>query len=363
MSRSTHMNSYLAEAVSGRDALEDDLLLPSRTMSNNPLGVNTSPEGELVLPNQGGEAFERQITLTPDERNTGLLSTNYGHDFLFNRVWVQPLDLDLQFIVEDIQREIKVWNAWIDRSIQMTAVTVIDQQGTDLTYPSLPDTLQKFGDTIYTMDIYQDGPPLQNTSWTLTIDGNDYTITVTGIRVIPFFPDMNWEADPEISYEFNTTIFSTDHLREQRRPLSEVSWFNFSFAFDTSADAGRKIFNLLSYGHDKVFGIPVYNEKFTISSLTTTSITVNEDPTYYYAMQNASYVIIVDHLAELAEVKAIGSLVGSVISFDQNIAESFNASSTYVYPCAFAVLNAYQATGETDDFENIKIELREYKDG
>lgn len=355
---SSHMNTYLVDTFTFDG---DDLITAERETTNEPIGVNKDPDPVVASPNQGGDQFIRSIFITPDFANSAEIMTDYGHDFIFDRVWIQPLDVDLQFIVEDLEREIKIWNAWRIKSIQVTNVAVVDQEGTDLIYPTLPHLLQKFADTVYTLEVYQDGPPLQNTIYTLTIDGDDFVLTVTGIRIIPLFMDPNWEQSFEMTYEFSSTIFSTDHLKEQRRPLSDESWFNLIFSFDTQSDANRKLFNILSYGHDKVFGVPVYNEKMTATAIGTTSIDVSEDLSYYYNLEGASYVMIVDHVNAIAEIKEIDSIASGTINFNQNIAESFTVGSTYVYPCVFAILNSYSSNNETDDFDVVTIDLREYK--
>jgi hypothetical protein len=340
--------------------LEDDLVVPTDRPSE-PLS-----ERNVVFPKEhfAANAFDRTITLTRDLFNSGVLSVDYGGEFVFERVWVQPLLFALGFIVEDSTHEIKIWNAYRTKAVQTTAVSVVDQEGTDLEYPPLPDTIQVFGDTIYTLTVYQDGPPLQDTTWKLTIDGEDFEIQVTGVRVIPWFLDLNWDQSPIITYDFETVIFTTNHLKEQRRPLSDESWMELSAKFDTSAGNNRKIFNLLAYGQDKVFGLPIYTEKLSCSSIGTISLDVNEDMTYLWNLQNnASFVIIVDHDNALAEIKEIGSIAGQTINFNQNISASFDASKTYVYPAMFAIIGAYSADNLTNDFDSIKADFREFKSG
>jgi hypothetical protein len=308
--------------------------------------------------------FERDVTMAP-HLNDGVLSTDYGNEYLFERIWVDPTRVNLAFIVEDLTREIKIWNAYRHRQIQTTAVSVIDQEGTLLSYPALPDTLAKFGDTIYTLYVYSEGPPLQNTYYNLTIDGDTYQLYITGIRVIPIAIDPNWDQGIVLSYEFNTTIYTTNHLREQRRPLSDDHWINIQATFDVSSMAARQVFNHIAYGQDKVFGIPIFTEKLTAATISQgdTDMTVNEDPTYYYNLQNEDFVIIVDHINNIGEIKEVSSIASTTINFNQEIGADFDADYTVVYPCLFCVITSYNSDGETDDFDVIKLDLREYKNG
>jgi len=317
---------------------------------------------------EGLEYIRQTPVITPAQDNhAGLFSTDPGGGFFFERVWVEPLLIALQFITEDVEREIKIWNAYRSKTVQTTSVVVLNQEGTDLTYPSLPDTINIFGDAIYTLDIYGDGPPLQDTSYTLTIDGKEYVIEITGIRVIPFDLDPNWEANLQFTYEFATTIWSNDKFTEQRRPMSRESWFTITASFDASGSRNRKIMNLLGYGKDKVFGIPVFTEKMTpvSASAGSSTITVNEDFTYFYNLKSrAGYVIIVDHDAGQAEIKVISSLTGTnQIDLTQPISAAFDLKYTYVYPCMFVIINSFSGSNITDDFDNVKINFKEFKSG
>jgi hypothetical protein len=336
----------------------DDLIIAERTQDILQPYAHTADD----ILNDG--IFERDITLTP-QLNDGVLSTNYGNDYLFERIWVEPTRLNIAFIVENLTREIKIWNAYRSRSIQTTAVSALDQEGTLLSYPALPDTLAKFGDTIYYLYVYKTGPPLQNTYYNLTIDGDVYQLYITGIRILPIYVDPNWAESMEISYEFGSVIYRTAHLREQRRPLSDESWINFTGRYLVLADDARKLFNMIAYGQDKVFGLPIYNEKFTAYSINQGDLfmVVNEDPTYYYNLQNTDFVVIIDHVNGLIEIKELASIAGTTINFNQTIGEDFDAATTNLYPCTFAINQRYQSESESDDIDSITLEFREYKNG
>jgi len=311
-----------------------------------------------------GEVVRQTQPVTPGYED-GMLSTFTGSDFYFERIWVEPIRFDLQFIVEDLTRELKVWNAWRSKNVQLTDVQVLEQEGTYLEYPDLPDTLGTFGDTIYTLNIYGDGPPLQDTQYKLTIDGWEVTIYITGVRIIPWDLMPNWQDQLEISYEFATTIWTNDRFKEQRRALSRESWFLLQATYDASGNRSRKILNLIGYGKDKVFGLPVYNEMLTASEISGTTITVNEDFTYYYNLINrSSYIIIVDHEFGLAEIKEISSVnAPNEIVLSQTISETFDPKYTIIYPAAFVIIGSYSGTNITDDFDEVKVEFKEFKNG
>lgn len=306
--------------------------------------------------------------LSISSNNHMFKSINYGDDFIFERIWVYPDSFDIGFITEDLDYEVKIWNAYKYKSVQTTEVLVTNQEGTFLDYPNLPDTIAQFGDTIYTLYIYRVGPPVQNTTYLLIIDNVEFEITITGIRIIPWDLDANWDSNLQIIYEFITTIYSNEKLTEQRRSLSKESWINIRGSFDVSSSNARKIHNLIAYGKDKIFGVPVYSEKLTPTVLSegSTSITVSEDFTYYYNLiNNGEYVVIVDHINALAEIKLVSSIdtISSQINLHQPVFNDFNVKTTYIYPCVFCVIRAYSSNMQTNNFDEIKIDFREFKSG
>jgi len=335
----------------------DVLQEPGRAHSIYPANASQAGEKRRVTP-----------VLTPDEYNTAsAFSVDPGSGFFFERVWVEPLLFALQFITEDIAREIKIWNAYRSKYVQVTDVAVVNEEGTHLTYPTLPHQINIFGDTVYDLDIYGNGPPLQDTQYKLTIDGVEYIVAITGIRIIPWDLDPNWEANLKLTYSFASTIWSNDKFKEQRRALSRESWLNISAAYDTSGDRARKIMNLIGYGKDKVFGMPIYNEKMrpTTADQGGSTIIVAEDFTYFYNLKNRSaYVIIADHENGVAEIKKFTSFTGTnQINLNQPISAAFDLNYTYVYPCVFAVIGSFAGSNVTDDFDEVKVDFKEFKSG
>lgn len=331
---------------------------------------NPSTVLEIVDPPSfpGNDKLRQTPVISPSQDNhAGIISSNSGADFFFERVWVQPVVFNPQFLTEDTTDELKIWNSHRSRTVQVTDISVLNQDGTDLDYPSLPDIIGIFGGTVYTLTIYQDGPPVQDTTYTLTIDGNEFDVDIGGIRIVPWYLDANWDSQLKIAYEFVTTIWSNDKLTEQRRAISRESWFSLSASFDANGINGRKVMNLIGYSKDKVIGVPVYNEKMTASVATqgTTTITINEDFTYYYNMQNrASFIALIDHDNDICEIKKVSALNGTnEIELEQNILNDFNLGRLCIYPCMFVVIAAFSGNQITDDFDEVKVDFKEFKSG
>lgn len=302
--------------------------------------------------------------VTPETRHQSAYGSNYGDSFLFERIWVQPLLIAVGFITEDTDWTITVWNASRFDASSVTSILTYNPDGTQITYDALPNTLQIFGDVTYPLEVFNAGPPLQDSTYKFTVAGLDYETDITGIRVLPFDPDPNWNTGITLTYQFQSTIFTSGRLNEQRRPLSQDSWLSIGINADVAKDRFRSVFNLLSYGKDKVFGVPIYNEKINPVSCAqgSTFIYTDDDLNLFYNLNNrADFIILVDHINGLAEVKEVSSIEEGLIILDQPISKDFQQSTTYVYPNLFCYLKTFRSTNITDDFTEFSVDFEEYK--
>ena len=289
---------------------------------------------------------------------------NYGEENLFYRIWVSPQLIEMGFITEDDQFEIKIWNAYLDREVDFTGVAVVDQEGTLLTYPSLPWTITRSDSLTLDLDVYKEGPPVQNTYYSLTIDGEVFVTNITGTRIIPIEPDIQWNGNHVMTYEFMTVMYQDGvRFKEQRRPLYDVPDRRLAVTYQLEGTSAHRLFNLFSYGHDKVFGTPIYYEKMVPATITVGSpvITLVTDTTDMYNLNNnAVFIIIVDHENEIAEIKEIDTIATNQIDVVKNIVETFDVDATFVYPVFLSILHAVSFSDDSDNVETMEAEFREY---
>ena len=99
----------------------------------------------------------------------------------------------------------------------------------------------------------------------------------------------------------------------------------------------QSLHNLVSYGHDKNVGIPIYSEPMLASVINTSSSTVTittpADISNYWNVNNlCDYFILIDWINGVSEVKSLSSVISQVLNFENPIAETFTAASTVIYP-------------------------------
>lgn len=298
-------------------------------------------------------------------RRNGVLPASSGNDLIFERVWVEPIRVDAGFITEELTYDISIWNAYQERSVEFTSISSVAPTGTSLPTPALPLDIQQSDDVVLTLTIDQTGPPIQDTYYKPLIDGVLYSIYITGIRVLGFFPEPTWEKGVQITYGFQTAMFQTERFEEQRRALMDTPHASLKATFPIYSRDAHQLFYDLSYGHDKLFGVPIYNESMGVSSIASATITTTDAVDNLYYLNNlATHVIIVDHGNKLTEIKEISSITPSnTIVCTQAVVESFTAATTRVYPIFFGLVKGVRSGHVTDDVVVVELEFEEFDNG
>jgi len=296
-------------------------------------------------------------------REYGWTGFNYLFDMLMNRIWVTPLRIAGGFITEEQLHDITIWNAYLERSVDWTAIAVIREPGTQFDYPAFPYSFAPTAsiDRVLTIDRF--GPPLQDTYWQLTIDGLVFEIYVDGIRVVPLEEEPNWENEIKVEYNFQTVMYNTERLHEQRRALQEISSRKMNFSFVLEQLRNHRFFNRIAYGHDKIFGVPIFSEKLFPTAVTqgTALITHSNSNEFMWNFQNRmQFVMIANHEDRVLEIKEVLSFTDYQITLKATITESFDVNKTVVYPCLFCVVGGAKYNEKSSHVQTADLEFREF---
>ena len=298
---------------------------------------------------------------------TGFIPFSYGTELIFNRIWIDPTLINPPFISEDIAYDVVTWNAWITRSVDWTAEVVSgNTDGVLYDIDPLTITIPAFDNVIYEMILYAEGPATQNTTYTETIDGDDYDIEVRSIRVIGLDPEPNWAAGVTITYSFETVMFATERLREQRRPLRTRVRRGLAITFLTTDNAALKLRNLVIYGHDKAFACPIFPEKMDVSTCTqgTTAIVLTSSTTDKWNLNTqCQRVILVDHDAGANEIKTIDTIAANEITTVADIQTAFTPATTLCYPVFIGTLKNVNEKHHSNNVTEIKLSFEEFYGG
>ncbi len=309
-----------------------------------------------------GEEYERDITISPSE-NTGIRAHSFGDDNLFWRIWFEPSKIDAKFIVEDHDYQIKVWNAFVDVTAALTAIVSESPDGTSIDSFTLPKTIVKFGELSIGLTVYRDGPPLQHTTYTFTINGADYSTLITGLRAIAWPYEPDYSQRPRMTLVFETAVTRNIRFVEQRRPLRDRCLVNTDIRTWAEGVDAQRLKNLMKAGHDKIFGVAIHTEHCYPSQPVTGQTVIqcsNALDKHWFLNNQADYAILIDHAALVAELKAISSVGASSITLAMPVVKTFTWQSTVVYPVAFSTLKEFKIAGKSDQVLGIDVSFQEF---
>lgn len=304
------------------------------------------------------------IPMYPDKRDMDA-SCRESDETLFNRVYVDPLIVNPGFIVETREYSIVVWNAYHDRTIEFTSVSVTNETGTGLDYPTLPKNIAVGYDEVLTLTLYLVGPPIQDTTYQIVAGGFTFNLDVDGIRAIGVVPEPDWSSRLEIRYQFVTVLSANyRYFKEQRRPLTILPWRNVLASYHLVGVQNERFLNTVKYGKDKVFFVPIYTEQIICSTISVgiDSITPTNDFSKFYNLQNnCTHLVFIDHDNWLSEIKEISDVGAADITFSTNIAGTFDPNNTVIYPGVFSTLQSVNMKPESNDINIFTLQFEEFK--
>jgi hypothetical protein len=299
-------------------------------------------------------------------RRNGVLPFSAGQHLIFERVWVEPVRVDAGFITEELTYSISIWNAFQSQSVAFTSMASVNPTGTSMPTPSLPVDIRQSDDILLTLTIDETGPPIQDTYYKPLVNGVLYSIYITGVRVLGLAPGPTWEKGIQIRYGFQTSVFQTERFEEQRRPLMDSPYRTVTASFPITSRDAHQFFYDLAYGHDKIFGVPIYNEMLLIDTITqgSATITTTTPTANMYNLNNlCTHVIVVDHGTGQAEIKQISSIGANSIVVTRTMVDDFEANSARVYPIFFGTIQSIRSGHLTDDVAVVELELEEFNHG
>lgn len=305
-----------------------------------------------------------EVTDVPHKRNFFCrVGYSAGDELIYNRVWVEPLEVDAGFITEDVDTEIHFWNAKYEDKSYVSNVTSVLPDGTTFELTDYPFYLGVDEERIYDITTLKDGPPIQDTYYNVTIEGLVYSIYVYGTRVIPVDQEPDWGTPPKIRYRYQTVIATSPTYKEQRRSLTNRIMRDAIISFIIQDVLLTRFHHNIMYGHDKVFGIPIYSETSVLSAAANTgtvTLTLAGDCSKHWNLnQKATHVIIADYSNDKVEIKEIASLASQQIVLERQLVNDFTIGSV-VFPCFFGTLKAVRNLSATDNTDAIDIEFQEF---
>jgi hypothetical protein len=143
---------------------------------------------------------------------------SYSDDF-YHRIRIIPVAIDFGSVGVGEARTFNLWSAFF-HPVTITAQQVNTTGSIDLSInpvPSTPEGLEALEYLTYEVSTLNAGPPAFEDSITWTIDGVDYALPVTGVRLQVWAFDHNWATPAIESFSAKTDIIVSHNGDEQRR--------------------------------------------------------------------------------------------------------------------------------------------------
>jgi hypothetical protein len=175
--------------------------------------------------------------------------------------------------------------------------------------------------------------------------------------------EPEWSNKVNCTFGFASVIATTAKLHEQRRALSEDGYISTSAVYHVRKVNAQKFFNILMFGKDKVFAVPVYLESLVANEINTSSIVFDDNLNYCFTLveKGLENIFITNH-NDLSELLTISEITyPSTITFTTSIVNTYNINNVFIYPAFQGIIKSMKKTDETDDFDIWRLEFQEYK--
>jgi len=296
--------------------------------------------------------------------DVGVRIIPFEDSHIYERVWLEPVLVEAGFIVEDVMYSAWLWNAYRDQSVTLSDIVEYAVSGTYMDQGTFPRDLEIWEEEQFDLYIYKTGPPILNGTYTFELDVVSCVLGVTGMRVIPFFYDIDWDGKFNLTYNFSTVIAESKKLYEQRRQLYANPRRTFDIKLAVWEHFARSVRNHIRYGQDKVFGIPVYSECMTINETGDIHnylvLNINEDLSEYWNLSKADFVMLFDIITWEGEIKELVSCTDTSITFNSVVAGNFEAYRTIAYPVVICLLDKKKIKGPTDRISTATLTFKEF---
>jgi len=293
----------------------------------------------------------------------GAWDHKFGDEQLFHRVWFSPTEIDAGFIVEDVNHTVSIWNANFDQIVTLTDIDVDSADGTTLQFDTPPVVVNKFWEKIGTLTVTEDGPPTQNTTYTFTVSSIEYDLVITGIRVVTLEKSPEWTDGVRFEMVFETALTENRWAYEQRRPLRPDAFRKTTVKYVGQGVDAQRLRQKIMYGHDKVYGVPVFHEPIELASdpQSSSTITSSNTLTYYWHLNNqCNYIVLYDYSTWTAEIKEISSVGSTSIVLVNVVADSFDPLVSIAYPVYMGTMEQARVVQETHDIMAVSVEYKEF---
>ena len=230
-------------------------------------GIAGYPDQNLLSPKGWDDVADpREVSYTnnlpidmPANSLTGFKAPTLT-DVFYNRLSVEPMNIDFGILVSTQSRYITVWNGYLSQSIDLDDILLSGFEGMELVGDTPPLTFLPMEERIYELQATTNGPP--------TIDGRitfdweagfvDNYVYIIGIRIV-MYPYL-YRPDMIENLEWLTNVLTSKDGSETRQSLRESPRQKFSIKSFIQVSEQARADNLIYGWGDMTWAIPIWGE-------------------------------------------------------------------------------------------------------
>lgn len=251
-------------------------------------------------------------------------------DDYYYRIHVVPSTIDVGNLTAYQERDVVVWNAYLEPKTLTGVTEAGDTDGMALVGPEAPPTV--FAGTeerTYTFSISTEGPPAIDASYVFDFTGaNTASLSVSGSRTTmwPFIPRAGWSE----SLAWKTDIIPS-FGKEQRLAIRTAPRQSFAYQHHLNPREFSRAKAIATDWVHRVFGVPVWGERTKIVSLAS-GATFIPFSTAYADYRNGGLVALWES-SESIEAAEIDTVASNGINLKRQLTRGF--ANVFVAPVRF----------------------------
>ena len=228
--------------------------------------ISTNPKATTILKDvtlfNGARAIVAPISVSHSNKS-GLKSISFLDDFYY-RTHISPPDVNVGNLLSTKVQIVEVWNAhFIQNSLPV--INEVLTEGIALTGQAPPPVnYSPLQSKKYTLTVTPNGSPTIGAQYKFpfTLDSYIPTLTISGLRVLAWWPSANWSDKIIERLEWLTDVMISRNKKEKRIKNRLKPRRSYEFSCLIINNKQRQIIeNLLFAWQSRVFGLPIWTDQ------------------------------------------------------------------------------------------------------
>lgn len=287
--------------------------------------------------NRSPNVWENGVLLSEGSHTDNLpihyAAINYtGHkapsliDIFYNRILVEPVNIDFGILVATQSENILVWNGYLTTSINLNALLLSGFDGVSVIGDTPPSVFLPLQERTYEIQATIDGPP--NIEAQLRFDWevgyDDIIVYIIGHRIV-FYPYL-YRLNMVENLEWMTNMLLSNDGSEARQGLRERPRQKFSVKSFIHTGEHARADNLIYGWRHQMWAIPVWSEgRPPTNAVTALDMTIDVD-TRFGDFRADSLAVIWENERKY-DLFTVVSFTDSEITLDQGVIYSYGVNA------------------------------------